>query len=146
MDLVKSVSSSFSARTDVGRVSHMKHWHRFPRKEQVHPGLARREPDAVFSGLPIEHQTLSIILCLEPHLVGHSVMSECSGRLCSCCAFFSAVFCFQLWEKCPTNFLQSPAAQSMRLSSLTAFSEKKMWNKLLQTIQTSSNHCGQLII
>lgn len=42
-------------------------------------------------------KTLSIIFCLESHMVGHSVLSECSGRLCSCLfASFRAIISFQL--------------------------------------------------
>lgn len=47
---------------------------------------------------------LSIVRCLEPHLVGHSVMSACWGRFIWSCTFARAFFFSSCWKKLPQLF------------------------------------------
>ncbi|MEQ2164781.1 hypothetical protein GOODEAATRI_010261 [Goodea atripinnis] len=72
------------------------------------------------------------------------MMSACIGRWCSRWAFLSAVFPFQLCEKCPANFLQSLTAQKMRPQAEDLSREAKpsteVSNNPSTAIVTQSSH------
>lgn len=92
-------------------------------------------------------RTRSIIACLEPHLVGDSVMSWWGGRLSSACTAAVSLLFFQLNGKSTNNLFYKPQLhdQSVGPSNQFLYKKKQEMNKELHSHRILSRQVGSVI-